>query len=345
MDEARRRFMTVMGAPILTGPVTAAASALPASVAISVVDFGARCDRSSDDTAAVQKAIWACRESSTWRDLHVPGPCRITAPLTIDRPVDTEAAEFRILGGGADGGFYLDGASTLFDSHLPVTNDPRSEHIGFYGIRFEAANATLRCKVLSEKFLRIAFSDCWFESISAYDSPIYVQSMRFRNCRGRGWRGLFAKSRGCYDITFEGNAFEAAGALFETTHGSGVRFISNLFEGSSGPFAKFERVNGAFVAGNYTEGNDSADYIFSNGAAGAPSHGVAMMGNFIAVSARNIAKSEFWSVVLGDCRGFAGSGNFCNGRLYDDRSTRVGDLRSFGDGGYIALNSSGRPVA
>ena len=58
------------------------------------------------------------------------GVCRITAPLTIDRPVDTETAEFRVLGGRAGGGFYLDGANTLFDSHLPVTSDPLSEHIG-----------------------------------------------------------------------------------------------------------------------------------------------------------------------------------------------------------------------
>ena len=53
MDEARRRFMSLVGAPILTGTATAAASSFPDSGAINVVDFGPRCDPSSDDTAAI----------------------------------------------------------------------------------------------------------------------------------------------------------------------------------------------------------------------------------------------------------------------------------------------------
>jgi hypothetical protein len=328
MDDARRRVFGLMGAPLLGLAGSAATPAVARLAAVDVQDFGARCDRVADDTRAVQAAIDACRQYGVWRDLQVPGPCRITAPLMIDRPVDTMASEFRILGGPSGGGFLLDGASTLFDSHLPVRDAPGA-----------AAH------VLSGAFLRVAFSDCWFEAIGAYDSPVYAQSVRFRNCRGRAWRGTFARSRGCWDILFEGNAFEAAGAVFDTTHASGLRFIGNLFEGGAGPFVKFDRANGAFISGNYTEGNAAPDYVFSGPDADGPSHGVALMGNYIAVSAANRADADFWSVVVGDCRGLASAGNFCNGRLFDDTRTRAGDLHSTGDGGFIALTRSGRPAA
>ena len=344
MDDARRRFVAALGTPLLIGATPTPGAATPHVGAVDVTDFGARCDRIADDTAAVQRAIAACRRDGAWRDLHVPGPCRVTSSLMIDRAVDKQSSEFRVLGGGG-GGFVVDRPMPLFDSRLPMTGDPQSEHIGFHGMRFEAADAKMRCRVLSGKFLRVAFDDCWFEKITAYDSPTYVQSVRVRNCRGRGWRGAFARCRGGYDIAFESNAFEAAGGLFESTHASGVRFTGNLFEGSSGPFLKVDRVNGAFVAGNYTEDNAASDYIFSNGNAGAPSHGVAMIGNFIAVAEHNRADADFWSVIVGDCRGLASSGNFCNGRLFDDTATRPGDLKSAGDGGFIALNRSGRPIA
>ena len=349
MDGTRRALIQMFGAPLLaaaeTGSVGASPIAAPRDGAVSVVDHGALCDRTTDDTQAVQAAILACRAEGPWRDLVVPGPCRITSPLIVDRPVDTMAAEFRIIGGGAGGGFYLDRPMTVFDSRLPVKGDPLSEHIGFYDLRFEAARADFSSTVLSGKFLRFAFNNCWFEKIAAYGSPIYVQSARFRNCRGRGWQGVFAKSVGCFDVLFEANAFEGAGALFQSTSGSGVRFVGNLFEGSSGPFIDIGRAHGMYVAGNYTESNAAPDYIFTDAAVASTSLGVALTGNFIAVSKENIANPDFWSVVVGDCRGLASSGNFCNGRLFDDNATKAGELRSFGDGGYVQLNRSGRPLA
>lgn len=349
MDGTRRALVQMLGAPLLASAEGETARASPIAPphmgAVNVRDHGAACDRTTDDTQAVQAAILACRQAGPWRDLLVPGPCRITSPLIVDRPVDTMFGEFRVIGSGASGGFYLDRPMTVFDSHLPVTSDPLSEHIGFYDLRFEGARASFGCAVLSGKFLRIAFNNCWFEKISAYASTIYVQSMRFRNCRGRGWQGAFAKSHGSFDTLFEANAFEAAGALFQTTEACGARFVSNLFEGSSGPFVKIANAKGVFVAGNYTEGNAQPDYMFSDVDHATISFGVAMSGNFIAVSKENIARPEFWSVVVGDCRGLASTGNFCNGRLFDDTAARVGELHSFGDGGYIQLNRSGRTLA
>lgn len=56
---------------------------------ISVKDFGAVCDDSTDDTAAIQAAIDVVGDTSVYTragvDIHIPGPCRITTTLTIRR--------------------------------------------------------------------------------------------------------------------------------------------------------------------------------------------------------------------------------------------------------------------
>jgi len=334
------------GLPFAPARTTAAVGTMLAKLreTVSVVDFGAKCDRVTDDTAAVQAAITYCAQSGRWRDLRVPGGCRITAPLIVDRLVDTMVGEFRIIGDGDEGGFYVDTAVTIFDSTFTVTTDPKSEHIGFYNIQFEASDPSMLSFVVSRKFLRVAFNNCYFQRIKAYASPIYVQSVRFRNCRARGWSGTFASSVRGFDVVFDNNAFEAGGALCDLSAVSGLRLINNLFEGSLGPFFRVDHANGVFVAGNYTEGNANPDYVFTNVQTGGVSRGVVLAGNFMALTASNAANPAFWNVVVGDCRGLASAGNYCNGQMFDDSATARGNLTSAGDWADVALNRSRFPI-
>jgi len=347
-------FVSLLGAPaavgagVIAAPNTSTEPASPGgSDRVSVMDFGAKCDRVADDTAAVQAAINHCARSIQWKDLHVPGGCRITAPLIIDRPVDTMVGEFRIIGGGDGGGFYVDSAIAIFDSAAAVTTDPKSEHVGFYNIQFEASDPALAAYVMSKKFLRIGFNNCYFQKIKAYASPIYMQSFRFQGCKAKGWRGPFGHSAILYDCSWVDCTFEAAptGAGVYTGSAHAVRLVNNLFEGSLGPFYQMGAGSGVTIIGNYTEGNTRQDYILTDSPNRGITRGVVFAGNFMQLYAPNLTDEAFWNVAVGDVRGMASAGNYCNGKMFDDSATGHGNLTSVGDGAMVRLNKSLLPIA
>jgi hypothetical protein len=69
------------------------------------------------DSQRVQNAVNACQISG-WLPLTVGRMYTLTAPVTIDRLVDTSTNDFRIIGTGPNAGFYASSAINMFSSSL-----------------------------------------------------------------------------------------------------------------------------------------------------------------------------------------------------------------------------------
>jgi hypothetical protein len=316
---------------------------------LNPVDFGALCDGVRDDTSAVQRAIDGCLTHERAKSLLIPGRCRITAPLRIDRPVDTELSEFMIHGRGEGAGFYTDRAIPLFDSSLPsLDGHPVSEFVTFENLMFEAKENVLDAFVLSKKFLRMNFSNCVFQKIRVGDfhNPLhvhsYAQDFTFVRCNFRRWTGsLFSVAQFFALNVVSGCLFEAGGAAFLATKGAfGLVITAGAMEGSYGPFLQIAGGFAIQISGNYTEDNANPDYILTDIAAGGVAQGVIFEGNFMQVRSTN---PTFFNVIVGDVRGMLGAGNYCSANLYDDNQTRPGELLSH-DSAAGVLNRSGKPV-
>ena len=286
---------------------------------ISVKDFGALCDGVTDDTVAVQAAIDYCATFAQWPALIVPGKTLLTASINIDRLVDTTTSEFRIIGQGAGAGFYVTTGITMFTSTLPVTTSPQSEHIAFEGIQFECNSSALFAYVVSEKFLRVRFSDCFFQAIKCYISTIYAQDFRFIGCKARGWAGAFFTSRGAFYIVSMACSYEFGehgfylGDPANTVGVVGCSFHNNLFENSS-TFITAGIIMGMSVQGNYFEYNSTASLAFNYSLANS---GVIVSGNFFTTAPANIGNDNFFEVAWGDTVAAQVGGNHCIGRLHD----------------------------
>ena len=157
---------------------------------VSVMDFGAVCDGVTDDTAAVQTAVNYCASLAPyWPTLVIPGRCKLTSSININRPVDTTKTEFRILGQGPGAGFYASGTVTMFDSTIAMASGsgtaPVSEFVTFDNINFEASNFFDEVFVISRKFLRIKFLNCFFWLTRCQASDTYAQTLYFVACNIR----------------------------------------------------------------------------------------------------------------------------------------------------------------
>ncbi|WP_433867113.1 hypothetical protein [Ralstonia wenshanensis] len=283
----------------------------------------AKNDRTTDDTAANQAAINYCLSFAQPKPLKIMGPSLLTASLNIDRPVDTTSGNFRIIGAGAFGGFYVTTAITMIDSTISMPGtDPVSEFVSFEDMHFECSNAATAALVISKKFLRVMFRGCTFEKIACANmGTAYAQTFRFLNNRIRKWAGYFFASSGSFDMDFAGNIAEAGGAFFRSydstnTHGTvGVRFRGNLYEGSSGSFIEAGLVQGLAVVGNYLEANSGLTmnlFVSSQ-----QNSGVHFAGNSIVSSSTNKANSAFYEVQWGNTIAAKSEGNRSDGRLHD----------------------------
>ena len=309
---------------------------------ISIKDFGAQCDGVTDDTAAVQAAINYCATFDQWPALLIPGQTLLTASINIDRPVDTETSEFQIIGEGPGAGFVVSTAITMFDSTLTVTTDPKSELIAFIGIQFESTNSALNAYVISQKFLRIRFSGCFFQAVKCITATIYTQDFRFTDCKAVNWTNIFFGSHGAYAIHVINTVFEFGGAGFYLPNPTGANgiagcsFVNNLYENCSGTFFTGTAISGLNIVGNYFEANTlpvlSLDYSNSY-----PNVGVNFSGNYIISTATNQANASFFEVNWGVTRGCFSSGNYCLSRLHNVANTYLNGLQIQGDYAQLVL--------
>lgn len=303
---------------------------------VSVKDFGAVCDGSTDDTAAVQLAILHCATFSPWATLVVPGRCRITSSLTIDRPVDANSSEFLILGEGPGAGFNASSAVTFFTSSISMTTAPVSEFVTFQNIRFEAGAYNDETYAISSKFLRIKFINCFFWLCRCQlASTVYCQTLHFIGCNIRNNKASFINAAGLYDVTFDSCIIENGNTLVRSVHAtygcSGLRLINNVIEGIQGSIVVATGVNGFLLTGNHMESNFSPEFNFF---AGSLTNGsVCVVGNYI----YNPVGATFY---YGPTTSVFSAGNTVTPSTFHSNANQVVNLISAGDNSGGALSDA-----
>jgi len=274
--------------PPFTGGVATNVEAKLAQT-VSVADFGAVCDGVTDDTAAVQAAVDYCASLDPyWPTLIIPGRCKLVSSVNIDRLVDSTKTEFRIVGEGPGAGFFGTGTITFFDSTIAMAVGPLaapvSEFVTFENLNFEASSVFDDCFVMSRKFLRIKFLNCFFWLTRCQESDTYVQTIYFVACNIRNTRNDFINSVGLYDVTFDSCIIESGGTVvrsIDLVRGTnGLRFINNVIEGIGiGSVVVASGANAFDLIGNHLESNLSPEFNFF---AGGPVNGsVNVVGNYI----------------------------------------------------------------
>lgn len=320
----------VMFTPVGTGAVTRTMQD-KVRESVSVKDFGAACDGSTDDTTAIQTAINFCLSGARPVPLRVPGLCKVTSPLIIDRAVGSNAGAdtFTIIGEGAFAGFTTSAAITIIDSFLPYIGGTfaPSCNIRFERITFLGTGTTTTFCV-SDKFLKVHFEACRFNLIRCVLATFYLQSWRWHNCSMAGWAGLFAANTATYyDCHWSDCDFESGGDGIKSFNGGfdGSSITNCLFE-NSGRFFSQAIGLGTTIIGNYTEGNSAPDYQLSDVGAGGYHRGTIFSGNFMAGNLHSL-----YNVIVGDCQGMIAGGNYTDAKLYDVTGTTAGSFKSIGD--------------
>lgn len=262
---------------------------------VNVLDFGAVCDGTTDDTAAVQEAIDFCLANN--RDMVVPGLAKLTASLNINRAVDSSAADnFFTISSDNGGGFIVSTAIAMFSSSLPYTAAGVSQLIKFDNLIFESSDAALAAYVLDgNKYIRTQFVGCSFRKIKCLDvtgAGKLTQSIYFFNCQGRRWQGTFFGSRyTSFDIKVHGCLFEAGGECFKLVNAVGCSFVQNNIEGMTGGPIVVDGSQGLTIAGNYFEGSPLDIDLFLG------SHlGVSITGNYFGGTVPTGGEAVFWNI-------------------------------------------------
>jgi hypothetical protein len=262
---------------------------------VNVLDFGAVCDGTTDDTVAVQTAIDYCIANS--KDMIVPGLCKLTTSININRAVDSGPADnFFTISSDAGGGFIVSTAINMFSSSLPYTAAGVTQLVKFQNLIFETTDNTLAAYVLDgNKYIRTRFSGCSFRKIKCLTvsgTGKLIQSVYFIGCQGRRWVGSFFESLYTnFDIKVQGCLFEAGDECFKLVSAVGCSFVQNTIEGMmDGPIV----VNGSHgltITGNYFEGS-LLDIDLSLG-----SHlGVSVTGNYFGGTLPPGAEAIFWDI-------------------------------------------------
>lgn len=250
---------------------------------VSVKDFGAVCDGSTDDSAAIQAAIDYCSTFDQWPTLVIPGVCRLASTLYIDRPVDNQESEFRIVGEGEAAGFYTSSGITMFDSTISMSTSPVSEFVTFENIRFSTANYSDETFVVSKKFLRLRFVGCFFWLVRVVVSDTYVQTIYFNQCNIRNNHTNFINCEGLYDVTFNSCVIENGQTIvrcIDVARGcSGLRFIDCVIEGIGSSIVVATGLAGFTLMGSHLETNAEPQFNFWGGSL--TNESISIISNFI----------------------------------------------------------------
>src|SRR5574343_1677 len=262
---------------------------------VNVLDFGAVCDGATDDTAAVQAAIDYCIANT--KDMVVPGLCKLTTSVNINRAVDSGPADnFFTISSDAGGGFIVSTAINMFSSSLPYTAAGVTQLVKFQNLIFETTDNTLAAYVLDgNKYIRTQFSGCSFRKIKCLTvsgTGKLTQSIYFFGCQGRRWVGSFFESLyTSFDIKVQGCLFEAGDECFKLVSAVGCSFVQNTIEGMAGGPVVVDGSQGLTISGNYFEGSP-LDVDLNLG-----SHlGVSITGNYFGGTLPPGAEAVFWNI-------------------------------------------------
>lgn len=295
---------------------------------VSVMDFGAKCDGVTDDSAAVTRAVSVLLglPGNIPKTLYIPGTCLLKSPVIIDRRVDEPINQcyFTIRGGG----FLIDFAGAMFTSTLSDPEMPQSSMVQFSHVTFEATTPELYACVLDgNKFLRMQFLACCFNKLRLLNADKYVQSIYVQSCNARRYYGNFITcTEGAYDVRIQGSVFEQAGPCASLTSKAGKAYVggcnisNNLIEGiHTGPALTFDAIRGITLEGNYFEANAFEDIKMDtarNLTGECINMGVSITGCFSQPLESNNANVAYRAIRWGYCFGGKSNSNWSGGRLH-----------------------------
>lgn len=311
---------------------------------INVRWAGAKCDKVTDDTAAIQQVIDYCATFTDWPAIEIPGPALLLGTLVVNREVITftDRAEWRIYGTGGTGGLHrVDASTTMFSSTLPMVNDPLCAWLTFVDMRFTCPDRSLNATILSKNFLQMKFINCYFLRVRLGTTDKYWQTFNFDHCNFRyTCSGFLHSSNTGYDIHYVGCVSEYGGGYLNvfTQHLYSFSWVGGLHEGALGGLLIANGVEGALVDGSYFEFNDqpTIDLRGVN-----TNKSVSITGNFFATSPTHLGDANYYEIMWGSTTGAVSTANNQNnGRLHDNSSMGIAGLDSRGDTAAITLYKS-----
>jgi hypothetical protein len=295
---------------------------------VSVKDFGAVGDGTTDDTAAVQSAVNYCVANDY--DLIVNGLCYLTNTININRAVnDPTYDKFFTIFSNSGGGFIVKDDTAMFGSSLTYTINPVSQLVRFENVSFETDDAFLTQAFVLDgnKFLRTEFVGCSFRKIkllNASSTGQYIQSLYITGCNMRRWLGVFLNAQqGIFDFKFNNNICEAGENCLNLRSPVGCSVTNNLIEGMSDTAITFDAAQSLLISGNYFEGNTVRDIAdASSGATGSKT--VTVVSNFFDPYART-SPCVYW----GDTILAVAAGNYMK--------TVTGTLHKLSSGSFVNI--------
>ena len=308
---------------------------------VSVMDFGAVCDGSTDDTAAVQQAVNYCLTDPLRPiSLIVPGQCKLTASINIDQSVSVttlKLSDFRIIGLGKMPGFYTTTPIVMFSATASHTTQSVSSNISFEGIVFDNSDRTVAAFVTDGAYIQVKFQNCRFNQIKCMNtSGINTFSYSFLACEMRNWNGDFFNLQytTSNDITFS-NCYANGGyncvvlGIAQT-----FNFIDNTVESLQGRPISLSGGRDILITGNYFEANRTAlgqAYELQLASGSYALYGCVVQANLFYLSASQVVDTGDYAVNYGQPVSATSVGNWCSGKLTRTVSPTLGSFMSFGD--------------